>query len=114
MKKLAGLLILMVKGIQLCMAQVSFSPENKIYRPEISTVICYNQQKEQSTPVIKLKSAERLIFSFDDLEGGSKNYWYTIEHYTHDWKPSNLSPIDYLESFSDDRIVDYAYSSFLS
>jgi hypothetical protein len=111
MKKLAGLLILMVTGIQLCMAQVSFSPENKIYRPEISTVICYNQQKEQSTPVIKLKSAERLIFSFDDLEGGSKNYWYTIEHYTHDWKPSNLSPIDYLESFSDDRIVDYAYSS---
>ena len=111
MNKLAGLLILMVTGIQLCMAQVSFSPENKIYRPEISTVICYNQQKEQSTPVIKLKSAERLIFSFDDLEGGSKNYWYTIEHYTHDWKPSNLSPIDYLESFSDDRIVDYAYSS---
>ena len=111
MKKLAGLLILVVTGIQLCMAQVSFSPENKIYRPEISTVICYNQQKEQSTPVIKLKSAERLIFSFDDLEGGSKNYWYTIEHCTHDWKPSNLSPIDYLESFSDDRIVDYAYSS---
>jgi hypothetical protein len=111
MRKLAGLLLLIISGIQLSMAQVSFTAENKIYRPEISTVICYNQQKEQSTPIIKLKSAERLIFSFDDLEGGSKNYWYTIEHYTHDWKPSNLSPIDYLESFPDDRIVDYAYSS---
>ncbi len=32
-------------------------------------------------------------------------------HHTSDWKPSNLSPIDYLESFSDDRIVDYHYSS---
>lgn len=111
MKKLAGLLLLLVTSIQLTMAQVPFTAENKVYRAEIKTVICYNQQREQSTPIITLKSAERLIFSFDDLEGGSKNYWYTIEHYTHDWKPSNLAPIDYLESFSDDRIVDYAYSS---
>ena len=111
MKKLVGLLLLIVSGIQLGRAQMSFTTVNKVYRPEIKTVICYNQQKEQSTPVIVLKSAEKLIFSFDDLEGGSKNYWYTIEHHTHDWKPSNLSPIDYLESFSDDRIIDYAYSS---
>ncbi len=111
MKKLAGLLLLITTGIQLGMAQTPFTAENKIYRPEIKTVLCYNEQKEQSIPVINLKSAERLIFSFDDLEGGSKNYWYTIEHHTNDWKPSNLSPIDYLESFSEDRILDYEYSS---
>lgn len=111
MRKLAGLLLILISGIQLGMAQVPFTAENKIYRAEINTVICYNKHKEQSTPIIKLKSAERLTFSFDDLDGGSKNYWYTIEHYTHDWKPSRLSPIDYLESFSDDRILDYVYSS---
>lgn len=111
MRKLAGLLLLLVTGIQLGMAQTPFSSANKVYRPEIRTVMCYNEQKEQSTPVILLKSSEKLHFSFDDLEGGSKNYWYTIEHHTSDWKPSNLSPIDYLESFSDDRIVDYNYSS---
>lgn len=111
MKKLAGLLLLMFTGVQLGMAQLSFTAENKTYRPEIRTVSCYNEQKEQSIPIITLKSAERLIFTFDDLEGGSKNYWYTIEHHNSDWQPSRLSPIDYLENFADDRIVDYDYSS---
>lgn len=111
MKCLTGLLFLIVAGFQIALGQTPFSNENRVYRPEIKTVICYNDQKEQSMPVITLKSAEKLLFAFDDLDGGSKNYWYTIEHYTSDWKPSGLSPIEYLESFSDDRIVEYEYSS---
>lgn len=111
MNKLPGLLLLIVAGFQMANAQTPFSNENQVYRPEIKTVLCYNEQKEQSMPVITHNSSEKLHFAFDDLEGGSKNYWYTIEHYTSDWKPSNLSPIDYLERFSDDRIVDYDYSS---
>lgn len=110
MRKLAGLLLLLVTGMQ-AMAQVPFSTENKVYQPQIRTVMCYNEQKEQSIPVITLKSTEKLLFSFDDLEAGSKNYWYTIVHHTSDWKPSNLSPIEYLDGFSDDRILDYDYSS---
>mgnify|MGYP001152801703 CR=1 FL=1 len=110
MRKLAGLLLLIVTGMQV-MAQVPFSNENKIYHPQIRTVMCYNEQKEQSIPVILLKSAERLHFSFDDLEGGSKNYTYTIIHQTSNWQPSNLSPIEYLDGLSEDRIVDYDYSS---
>ena len=110
MRKLAGLLLLIVTGMQV-MAQTPFSNENKIYQPQVRTVMCYNEQKEQSIPVISLKSAEKLHFSFDDLEGGSKNYWYTIVHHSSDWQPSGLSPIEYLESFSEDRIVDYDYSS---
>jgi hypothetical protein len=111
MKCLTGLLFLIVAGFQVALAQAPFGNENRVYRPEIKTVTCYNDQKEQSMPVITLKSAEKLLFAFDDLDGGSKNYWYTIEHYTSDWKPSGLSPIEYLESFSDDRIVEYEYSS---
>ena len=110
MRKLAGLLLLLVTRM-LAMAQVPFSTENKVYQPQIRTVMCYNEQKEQSIPVIILKSTEKLLFSFDDLEAGSKNYWYTIVHHTSDWKPSNLSPIEYLDGFSDDRILDYDYSS---
>ncbi|MEO8795395.1 MAG: DUF5103 domain-containing protein, partial [Daejeonella sp.] len=33
-----------------------------------------------------------------------------IEHCDFDWKSSRLSPIDYLESFSEDRISDYRLS----
>ncbi|UKT64827.1 DUF5103 domain-containing protein [Pedobacter mucosus] len=89
----------------------TFTYENKIYLPNIKTALCYNSNKEQSLPVIMLNSAEMLIFSFDDLLGGTKNYWYTIELCTSDWKASKVSSIDYLESFSDDRIINYRYSS---
>jgi hypothetical protein len=111
MMKLAGLLLLIVTCVQISTAQPLFTNENQVYRPGIKTVMCYNEQKEQSMPVITLKSAEKLLISFDDLEGGSKNYWYTIVHCTSAWNTSNISPIDYLESFADDRITAYEYSS---
>ena len=91
--------------------QQTLVKENKVYLPSIKTVQCYNAQKEQSLPVINLASAEQLLFSFDDLQGGSKNYWYVIEHCTSDWKSSGLSTVDYVTSFAEDRLVNYQYSS---
>ncbi|NQX52511.1 DUF5103 domain-containing protein [Pedobacter panaciterrae] len=111
MIKPAGLFFLLLLSIQIAVAQnQQFVYENKVYQPTIKTVQCYNSQQEQSLPVIALKSNERLVFSFDDLNAGSKNYWYTVEHCTSDWKSSRLSTIDYLESLSEDRITEYKYS----
>lgn len=106
-----GLFFLLVFSIQFAGAQNrQFVYDNKVYLPAIKTVQCYNTKKEQSIPIVTLKSSEQLLFSFDDLNGGSKIYWYTVEHCTSDWKPSRLSPIDYLEGISEDRINDYKYS----
>jgi hypothetical protein len=111
MKYTTGLLFLFLTVLQATFAQnQQFVYDNKVYLPQIKTVQCYNTQKEQSLPVIALSSAEQILLSFDDLNGGSKEYWYTIEHCTSDWKPSRLSSMDYLESFSDDRIINYRYS----
>jgi len=111
MIKTAGLFFLLLFSIQIAVAQnQQFVCENKVYQPQIKTVQCYNSQKEQSLPVITLKSSEFLVFSFDDLNAGSKNYWYTVEHCTSDWKSSRLSTIDYLETLTEDRINDYKYS----
>ena len=85
--------------------------ENKVYVSFIKTVQLYNSQKEQSPPVISLKAADQLLFSFDDLQGGSKNYWYAIEHCTADWQSSNLSTLDFVSSFAEDRITEYSYAS---
>jgi hypothetical protein len=84
--------------------------ENAVYIPEIKTVEFYNSTKEQSLPVYTLGSAENLILGFDDLRAGSRNINYSIEHCDSEWKSSRLSPIDYLESFSEDRITDYRFS----
>ncbi|WP_133577762.1 type IX secretion system plug protein [Pedobacter metabolipauper] len=111
MIRLLRVFFLMVLSTQIAVAQgQQFVYENKVYQPQIRTVQCYNAQKEQSLPILTLKSNEQLVFSFDDLNGSSKNYSYTIEHCTSDWKPSRLSPLDYLDGLSEDRISDYKFS----
>lgn len=84
--------------------------DNKIYQPYIKTVECYNSKKEQSFPIIALRTGETLTFAFDDLRGGNKNYSYSIEHCTYDWKPSSINQLDYVESFKEDIIFGYRYS----
>lgn len=84
--------------------------ENSVYLPEIKTVEFHNSTKEQSLPVFTLGSNETLILGFDDLRAGTRNITYSIEHCDSEWKSSRLSPIDYLESFSEDRITDYRFS----
>jgi hypothetical protein len=110
MIRAGGLLFLLVTTVHSLFAQQQFNYQNTVYLPQVKTVQCYNSQKEQSMPVINLKTNEQLVFSFDDLDGGTKDYSYTIEHCTSDWKPSGLSTIDYLNTFANDRITDYRYS----
>jgi len=105
------LLFLCLFSLQFAQAQQEFTYDNQVYSSHIKTVQLYNTQKEQSIPEITLGTSEKLSFSFDDLRGGSKNYWYTIEHCTYDWKSSGLAVLDYLDGMNEDRIIDYAYSS---
>lgn len=84
--------------------------ENAVYIPEIRTVEFYNRSKEQSIPVYILGSPETLILGFDDLRGGTRNVSFSLEHCDAEWKSSRLSPIDFIESFTEDRISDYRSS----
>ncbi|TZF83859.1 DUF5103 domain-containing protein [Pedobacter sp. BS3] len=84
--------------------------EDYVYLPEIKSVEFYNRSKEQSMPVLVLGTSEQLLLAFDDLRGGTRNYWYSIEHCDAEWNSSRLSPMDYVESFTEDRITDYRYS----
>ena len=84
--------------------------ENVDYISEIKTVEFYNRIKEQSIPVYTLGGSDDLVLAFDDLRADNRNIYYTIEHCDWEWNSSRLSPIDYLESFSEDRINDYRLS----
>ena len=84
--------------------------QNTVYQSNIKSVELFNAQQESSFPIIGLRSQDILVLSFDDLNGGSKTYYYTIIHCDADWKPSGLSPSEYLQSFTEDRITDYRYS----
>ena len=84
---------------------------NQVFRPEIKSVEFYNTKKEPSFPLIRLNTRDQLLLAYDDLRGGVRNYYYTIEHCDDTWSPSNLSPAEYLQSFTEDQIRDYYYSS---
>jgi hypothetical protein len=52
-----------------------------------------------------------VTLAFDDLQGASRDYYYTLEHCDALWRSSNLTPAEYLQGFIEDRILDYNYSS---
>jgi len=85
--------------------------EDKTYLPEIKTVEFYNTKKEGSFPLIPLNSGEQVMLSFDDLSGQSKILNYTLEHCDAQWNSSRLSPIEYLQGFTEDRLMEYRYST---
>ncbi|KLT65809.1 DUF5103 domain-containing protein [Pedobacter sp. BMA] len=111
MQKLIAVLLIFTSTLCFAQRDKTFTNDNKIYLPNIKTVLCYNATKEQSIPLILLNSSETIAFSFDDLLGGTKNYWYSIEHCTSDWQTSRISTMDYLQGFDSDRIINYKYSS---
>ncbi|MES2278029.1 MAG: DUF5103 domain-containing protein [Bacteroidota bacterium] len=92
-------------------AQQAMVYDDKVYRPEIKSVEFYALGKEGSFPIINLRTNEQVMLSFDDLRGDSRSYSYTIEHCDAQWQSSNLSPTEYLQSFTDDRLRDYRYST---
>jgi hypothetical protein len=93
-----------------CFAQ-SAPYENNVFNSYIKSVQFYNVRKNPSFPIIKLNSDEQVELEFDDLRGGTKYFYYTIEHCDGDWNSSNLGPTEYLNGFTEDKILDYAYAS---
>lgn len=84
---------------------------NQVFRPEIKSVEFFNTKKNPSFPIIRLNTNEQLQLAFDDLHGGTRTLYYTIEHCDENWNSSNLSPAEYLQSFAEDKIQDYNYST---
>jgi hypothetical protein len=84
--------------------------ENFTYVKNIKTVVLEQAGLRLSEPVLELGSNEKLILSFDDLEGDYKFYNYTLIHCNADWTPSSLLQSDYIDGFTEDRITDYKSS----
>lgn len=86
-------------------AQVELEKEPPDY---IRTIVFLGNTEFSGTPIIPL--GESLVLEFDDIIGDEANYYYSIEHYNYDWRPSGLVKSEYLEGFDDVRIEDYKNS----
>ena len=83
---------------------------NAVYRDNIRTVLLYKAGFELSPPIIQLRSDEKLVLSFDDLDGDYKQYRYTVVHCDAFWNKSELQQIEYIDGYYDDIIDSYNYS----
>ncbi|HRY31807.1 MAG TPA: DUF5103 domain-containing protein [Bacteroidales bacterium] len=81
-----------------------------IYTPNIKTPLLYREGWELGQARLVLGGTDKLLLEFDDLDGGNRNYLYTVIHCSPDWLPSPLDVNQYLDGYYEDRIEDYAYS----
>lgn len=84
--------------------------ENRVYVPGIESVKLCLEGTEFGLPIMKMNSPDRLKLVFDDLDSEARYLRYTLIHCTHDWKISDLNPLEYLDGFMDDEITEYSYS----
>jgi hypothetical protein len=78
-----------------------------IFDERIKTVQLYMEGWNLSNPVIKLRSAEKLVLGFDLLADQPETYYYTIIHCDRNWTESSIFPNDYLDGLPEDQIDNY-------
>lgn len=89
--------------------QFDIQLDNRVYADGISSVKLMVGTEQLSNPVGTL-GVDMFHISFDDLDLETRHLKYTFIHCTHDWKWSQMNPIEYLEGFLEDDITIYDHS----
>lgn len=80
--------------------------DNHVYDPAIRTVQCYPSDAQLSEPYLLLGSDGILELHFDDLNADYRDLYFTLIHCTHDWQPSDLESVAYMNGFAENSISD--------
>jgi hypothetical protein len=104
------LVFLAATALQLKAVDLPRVINNTVNSEYIRTVEMYRAGWKLSNPIIEINSDEQLVFSFDDLNPEKSDYHYTVYHCNRDWEISSISQQEYLDSFTDFPISDFAYS----
>ncbi len=84
--------------------------KNRILNQNIKTLLCYKEESPQSLPIINLGSDEKLLIQFDDLNEKIQEYYFTIIHCNENWTESDLMQSEYINGFTENRIINYELS----
>jgi len=84
---------------------------DKIYREGIYSVSFFRQGNQLSAPVMELGSGEQFELHFDELGKQPRNYYYTYQLCNADWSPADVIVFDYIKGFTQNRILQYRFSS---
>ncbi len=84
--------------------------EDYVYQDSIKSVKIFREGWELTYPFINLNSNDQVTLLFDDIGHDVRDFSYKIVHCTYNWEPSDLMPMDYLASQTNDYIKDYKFS----
>jgi hypothetical protein len=107
MKKSFILLLILSK---LCFVVAQRMPD-EVFMSSIKTIKLVRYGEPLSYPIYTLNSSDKLMLDFDDLDGGVKNYFYTVRLCNADWTPAQLSYFDYVRGYSQARISTFRNSA---
>ncbi len=107
--KLWGFVLLLIGQMTLT-AQDELVGYNHTYNAQIKSVKFHTAGLPLTMPILELNTRGSIILSFDDMEGGSKRYTYTIEHCDRKWDPSDLEEQEYIQGFQGEQIRQLDYS----
>jgi hypothetical protein len=85
-----------------------------VYMADIRTPKLFQQNNQQSMPLIGLNSGEQLELHFDDMCGYPRNYYYAFVLCNADWTPADVNVFDYIKGFTQNRLSQYRVSTITS
>jgi len=99
--------------ISLFLSQFNYAQSNFEDANYIKSVVFKSSNINTYIPVIKM--GEELLLIFDDLNADERNYYYKIDHCNIDWTSSNLSTIEFINGFNDEKIreVQNSFNTYI-
>ena len=87
-----------------------FSQQNvdAVYVSNIKTVKLFQQNNQESLPVLQLNSTDIIELHFDDLDGYVKNYYYTFVLCNADWQLAEC--VGFLHQSIRNRLANWIHS----
>ncbi len=107
------ILLIILISFKVTIAQETFEYIDKAYLETIKTVQLYpagDSRNQLRNPVIALQSNQQLILEFDELYEDAYDYQARIIHCNHDWQPSGLSALQYLDDYNEFNLTEMEYS----
>lgn len=78
---------------------------------QIKSIQLFKPNDPTSLPILLLGANDQLELHFDDMEGGIKYYYYTLQLCNSDWSEADVPAFDYTRGFISNRIYSYRQSS---
>ncbi len=93
---------------------VFITGQAQFQNPNIKTVLLHPEKMVLGMPVIELNSVQKLLLSFDELNGDGRTYKCTFVHCNSNWMQSDLEYYQYLNGFQNDDIsnIDFSRSKY--